>query len=236
MTATLILGDCLAELPKLAAGSVDAIIADPPYLIGANSLGSSGSKMATASDWQNAAYWYSAWLKECFRLLKSDGWVFIFGTWRSLPMMTLAIGQAGLALGSTVIWDKEWIGTGSTKGFRSCYEMIFVAHKGSPRSFCDNGRPDVIRRKWMACHYGESGHPAEKPVDLVADLIKLSCPQGGLVLDPFLGSGTTAIACMKAACDFIGVESEEAFHAIAERRVRAAEAEVAAEARFFGGT
>src|SRR5450759_2966725 len=82
---TLLHGDCLTEMAAMDAGSVDAVVTDPPYMIGAASVGKPNSKAGTWADMMNSAYWYSAWINASRRVCKPDAWLAIFGNWRSLP-------------------------------------------------------------------------------------------------------------------------------------------------------
>lgn len=206
-------GDALELLPSLAA--VSLIVTDPPYIIGAVSAGSLSSKSGTWGDMMNSATWFAAWYKECARALKYDGAMWTFLNWRTIPVVMRAAMTAQLPIASMMVWDKEWIGPGGPQGLRPSYEMVALLPNAG---FCvpDRSLSDVWRHKVGS--YKASGHPAEKPVDLVQRIISASAVSG-TVVDPFLGSGTTAVAAKALGLPCVGIEAEERYCEIAARRL-----------------
>ena len=141
-----------------------------------------------------------------------------FCNWRSVPTLTKAAHDAGWDINSLAVWDKEIIGTGSTRGLRKRYEMIAVLIDGpglSNRSVHDIFRARAMVRK-------PSGHPAEKPLPLMRQIV--TATDGDTILDPFMGSGTTGVACHELSRRFIGVEINPDYFEIARRRIEAAAA------------
>lgn len=214
-------GDSMDVLPTIAAGSVHMVCTDPPYVIGAVSSGALASKSGGWQDMMNSAGWFTGWYREVDRLLKSTGSFWTFLNWRTLPVVMRAAVDAGLPLTSLAVWDKEWIGPGGSQGLRPSYELIaLLAQEGF--SVPDRGVADVFRHKVGS--YKPNGHPAEKPVPLVRRLIEVAAvPEGGLVLDPFMGSGTAAMACRDLGRRFIGVEAEEKWCELAASRLAQAD-------------
>lgn len=200
-------GDCMEHLPRLAAGSVDAFVTDPPYLIGAISTGDPKSKAGSWTDLMNASYWYAAWMGHCWRALKDGGFMVVFLNWRSSPMILKACADARIRTSSLAVWDKEWIGPASNDQLRPTYEMMLFCGKGKAR-IPNRSQSDILRCKWMAAHSKESTHPAEKPVELVRRVVGLVAKPGSLIIDPFTGSGTTAIAAVSEGCRFVGWEND----------------------------
>jgi DNA modification methylase len=211
-------GDCLAILPTLEAGSVDAVITDPPYMVGAISVGNHNAKCGTWADMENSAYWFAAWMKECKRLLKPTGHLACFGNWRSLPTLIRALSLCGMPATSCIVWDKEWIGPAGPAQFRPVWELI-VTSAMSVATIEDRSQPDLMRHKWMASRCSKHGHPAEKPAQLVADLVRLMSHPGGTILDPFAGSGTTGLAALQEGRRAILIEREPAYCEIIRRRL-----------------
>ena len=209
--------DALDILPTLPAGSIDITLTDPPYVIGAVSAGNMASKAGGWADMMNSALWFAAWYREVARLLRHDGVFWSFCNWRSLPVVMRAAIDAQVPMTSLAVWDKEWIGPGGVQGLRPSYELIaLMCRPGFVVE--DRGVADVIRHKTGG--YKEHGHPAEKPLGLVARLLTLSTLKpGALALDPFLGSGTTARAAKDAGLRCIGIEAEERYCEIAARRM-----------------
>ena len=215
---TLHLGDCLEHLGEIPPISVQAVITDPPYMIGATSVGDPKSKCGTWADMENSAFWFSHWFQLCKRVLRPDGFLIVFGNWRSIPTLTRGFDLASLTVNSCMIWNKEWIGTGGPAGLRPTYEIAMFAAMPDAK-IADRSASDVFSCKWMAGNSGKSGHPAEKPVELMRHLVRLVAPNGGVIVDPFMGSGTTGVAAQAEGCDFIGIEREQRWLEIAKQRI-----------------
>ena len=210
-------GDALEVLPTLPRHSVDAVITDPPYIIGAVSSGTMASKAGGWADMMNSALWFTTWYRMVDRLLRNDGVFWSFLNWRSLPVVMRAAVDAGLPITSCAVWDKEWIGPGGVQGLRPSYEMIALLCRPD-FAIPDRGVADVLKCKVGS--FKPTGHPAEKPKRLLDKLIAVSgLARGSLVVDPFLGSGTTAHAAYDAGMRFVGVESEERYCEIAAKRL-----------------
>lgn len=211
-------GDSLELMAAMKSGSMDAVVTDPPYMIGAISTGDAKSKAGSWVDLMNAAFWYRAWMAEAWRVLKDGGYLVIFLNWRTLPMLMKACADAKIETSSLAVWDKDWIGPAGPAQLRPTYEMILFCGKGNAK--IDNrSQADVIRHKWMACHSGQSGHPAQKPVPLLKQIIELVTKPGDVVLDPFCGGGTTGIAAMQCGRRFEGYEGDPEYAALSKERI-----------------
>lgn len=208
-TVTLYLGDCLDILPTLEPGSVDAVVTDPPYMIGANSTGSESAKCGTWMDMVNAAVWFREWIGESRKLLRDTGYLSLCCNWRTIPTLVCAFSRLSWAVTSCVVWDKQWIGPAYVNAFRPTYELALVAAMPNGR-IDDRSASDLFRgEKWMAGNSRITDHPAEKPVDFMSYLIGNLSPIGGIVLDPFMGSATTCIASLAIGRQFVGVEGDD---------------------------
>ena len=124
-------GDSLELMAAMKSGSVDAVITDPPYMIGAISTGDAKSKAGSWVDLMNASFWYRAWMAESWRVLKDGGYLVIFLNWRTLPMLMKACADAKIETSSLAVWDKEWIGPAGPAQLRPTYEMMLFCGKGS---------------------------------------------------------------------------------------------------------
>lgn len=213
--ATIYHGDALEIMPLLPAGSIDLIVTDPPYVIGAVSAGNMASKSGGWQDMMNSASWFTSWYRMAWGLLRHSGAMWSFCNWRTLPVVMRAAVDAQMPIVSTLVWDKQWIGPGGSQGLRPAYEMACLFAKPA-FAIPDRGVPDVWRHK-VGSHK-PNGHPAEKPVDLMRRIIRTSGTPP-LILDPFLGSGTTAVAAKAEGLRVIGVESEERYCELAARRL-----------------
>lgn len=213
------LGDSLELMAELPAESFHAVITDPPYMIGAISTGDTKSKGGSWVDLMNASFWYRAWMAESWRVLKDGGYMVIFTNWRSVPMLMKACADAKIPTSSLAVWDKEWIGPASPAQLRPTYEMMLFCGKGTAR--IDNrSQSDIFRHKWMAAHSAQSGHPAQKPVPLLKQVVELVTKPGESVCDPFMGSGTTGIAAVSAGRTFHGYDGDAEHFAEAGERIK----------------
>lgn len=206
--------DCLEGMKEIPDKSVDLIVTDPPYMLGTYS--SNKGKIDPWADWCNAAYWYAAWFSQGRRVLKDTGAMWTFMNWRSIVTFQRAACMSSWPIESMLVWDKEWIGPGGAKGLRPSYEMcaLFCA---PDFAIPNRGIPDIKRVKWSSKK--PHGHPAEKPEALVRWLIEQSTVEGAVVLDLFMGSGTTAEACLRTGRNYIGFELNPEYHAIAMQRI-----------------
>lgn len=215
--ATIYHGDAMEILPTMTPASVQAVITDPPYVIGAVSAGNMASKAGGWADMMNSSLWFQTWYRHVDRALKSDGSFWTFCNWRSLPVVMRAALDANLPVTSLMVWDKEWIGPGGPQGLRPSYELCaLLAQPGF--TVPDRGTPDVWRHK-VGSHK-EHGHPAQKPEGLVRRIITTcEMPAGSTVVDPFMGSGTTGVAARNAGMCFVGIEAEEKWCEVAASRM-----------------
>jgi len=159
------------------------------------------------------------WLSDAFRLLKSGGGLISFCDWNTSHKWREEIERAGFVIKSQVIWDRMHHGMGDLKGaFAPQHDVIWYATKG--RRIFVNGRPKSVMRHKRPSPTDDHGHPTCKPVALMEDLIMATDDgSGGVILDPFLGSGTTGVACKNLGRKFIGIEMDATYFAIAERRI-----------------
>ena len=214
--------DCLEGLKEIPDSSVDLVVTDPPYGIGIKSQGGAkggGAKLNPWADICNASLWYTAWIKECKRILKDDGALWSFINWRYLPTLMKAGYDAQWSVESLLVWDKCCIGPGGLKGLRPSYEQ--VALFAMPDFKIENrSLADIQRFKWSSTK--PTGHPAEKPLDLIRWIIQASGKtDGAVILDPFMGSGTTGCAAVREGSSYIGFEMEPSWAEKGQARIDA---------------
>ena len=195
----LLLGDCREILPTL--GKVDAVVSDPPYGVSHSS--------GWASTWQNTniandddVSTRDAFLEACGKP------ALVFGSWKKpKPKGTHTV----------LIWDKgDAAGMGDLSvPWKPNHEEIYVIGKG----FCGARGPGILRHTNITWESHGRQHPHSKPVSLMCDLIQ-KCPQDWIILDPFAGSGTTGVACVREGRSFIGIEIDEGYFEIACKRIR----------------
>lgn len=213
---TIIHGDSLTVLRQMEAESVDAIITDPPY--GINYISQTGARIKND---KSPFIWF---LYDAFRVLKSGesgrGSLVCFTRWDVQQTFIDAMKLAGFQIKSEVIWDKVYHGMGDTKAaFAPSHENIIFAVKGK-FSFPGHRPRDLVT--FQKLNSSQMVHPTEKPVALLANLITSVTKPGDLILDPFAGSGSTLVAAKKTGRRFIGVELDDDYYQIAQRRIKEA--------------
>lgn len=210
--ATLYCGGCLDILPELAG--FGHVITDPPYML--NCRSNCNGKLNPWGDLCNGAAFIFQWLSLCKEKIQGPGAIWSFLNWRSVPAFMKAGFMAGLPIESLLVWDKVWIGPG--RQLRPRYEMVAL-YPLAGFQIADRNIPDIKVEKWSAIK--PHGHPAEKPEALISWLISLSSKDES-VCDPFMGSGTTGVAAVKAGREFIGIEMDEYWFDVACRRIEQA--------------
>jgi DNA modification methylase len=235
-------GDCLKILRKLDAGSVDAVVTSPPY----NQLGSrippdgSGKHKGNgwikkvgaigyADDMPEPAYqqWLRDIVSECLRVSRGLVWINHKVRYRN--------GQAvhparflPFPIYSEVIWCRGGSMALNCRRFAPSHEMILGF--GKPHWW--HNESNRLCSAWkIAQVVNRTDHPCPFPEEIPRRLIEACCPPGGTVLDPFMGSGTTGVACQRLGRSFIGIEIDPAYHAIARRRIKAEQNSADASAR-----
>lgn len=185
MTVTLYQGDCLEILPTLEAGTIDAVVTDPPYGMG-------------KGDWD----------------MKIPQWLHLVG---GLPTACFC-GVVGLRDYPVSDWIGAWVRAGSTqrngrlRGFNNWEPILFYNVKRLAN--------DTFN---FPNYHDDTGHPTTKPTRLMIKLVERMSLKGDTILDPFMGSGTTGVACVQTGRNFIGIEIDEGYFKIAQRRIAEAQ-------------
>src|SRR6266568_1648722 len=213
------LGDCLDILKTLPDESVDCIITDPPY--GINYLSRSHSLPLTkvANDKGNEAYTLlDKALAIAWHKLKPDRHVYIFTNWQAFEGMA-PIVRKYFRLKGALAWIKNNRTRGDLKAnYGYQYEMVLYAHKGR-RWLFGKRDSDVLYFDKVPSNYMQ--HPTEKPVKLLEYFIQKSTLEGEVVLDMFMGSGSTCVAAKRTNRRYIGIELEQEWFAVATKRLEA---------------
>jgi DNA modification methylase len=218
-------GDAVAVMAGMEAGSVDAIVTDPPYGIGyrAERCGKPGRTDGFV-DWGTIANDEDVdgrWLAGAFRVLKDGGALYFCTRWDVEPRWREECRAAGFAVKQRLQWHKRVFGHGDTKGTfgPTCEDVLFVT-KGRHEL---NSRPSMLLDVGCVPTWEKRHHPHQKPVALSKILIEASTRHGDLVLDPFAGSGSTLVACVKSGRRAIGIEVDPDYIPIIIHRLRDAE-------------
>lgn len=230
-------GESLAWLRSLPDGCADGVVTDPPYSSGGATFGDRQSRTATkyvqsgtlaervdfagdTRDQRSFVIWCSIWLTECLRLVRPGRPVCLFTDWRQLAATTEALQVAGFVFRGVVPWDKTEATRPCMGGFRAQAEYVVWGTAG-PRDPERDERvgclPGVLRCRTSL----DRAHMTEKPVEMLREVVRVVEP-GGLVLDPFAGSGSTGVAALAEGRRFMGSEVVEHYAGIARARLAAA--------------
>lgn len=216
LDSNLILGDSLEELKKLQDKSIDCVITDPPYGIDYQSnrrtLREQLDKIRGDKD-------------DAFELLentcdilsskvKPNSHLYFFTSWKVYSRFEEIIGKH-FDISNVLVWDKENHGSGDLEGnYGEQYELIIFATTG--RRILNGDRPVNIIRYPKATNLQ---HPTEKPTGLIEKLIEVSTNKDELVLDPFMGSGSTCVAAKNKSRKYLGIEIDKQWFELAQRRI-----------------
>ncbi len=228
-------GEAIDVMRDLPDGAFDALITDPPYCAGAVSEAGRAAAKGQGLRSENIARfgWFvgdnmgtaglvfllRAVAYHALRVVKPSGSVLMFCDWRMFATLQPAVESAGLRFQNLIVWDKQNMGLGT--GFRAQHELVLHFTVGAP-AYHDKSTGNVLRAKRV--HATKREHQTQKPVDLLQSLVRVVTPPGGMVLDPFAGSGSTGVACVTEGRRFVGIERDPVHVATARRRIAAAEA------------
>jgi site-specific DNA-methyltransferase (adenine-specific) len=243
-------GDCLDILPTLADKSVDLVLTDCPYKIVAGGMSveynpsecggilnkrfiSYGTDCSNKWIKKNPAnvpsavkngkmfehndILFSEWLPDMFRLSKMATHTYIMINGRNITELQIESEKAGYVFQNILVWDKG--NYTPNKYYMQGIEFILLLSKRPARNINNMGSGNLIS---IPNIIGNKEHPTEKPVALMSLFINNSTDTGQLILDPFAGSGTTAVACINTKRRYILIEKEEKYCEISARRIETA--------------
>lgn len=207
-------GDCLEIMDKLIEEGikVDAVITDPPYGMDFKSNYRKEKYEKIKND--NDLSFLDEYFQKCNMLLKDNTHIYCFCSWHHVDKFKIAF-EKYFTLKNIIVWEKNNTSMGDLKGsYAPKYEFILFGHKGRRLR---NGKrlPDVIQAK----RTGNKLHPTQKPVDLLEIFIKQSTNENDVILDSFMGSGSTGVACMNTNRKFIGIELDKGYFNVAKERI-----------------
>jgi DNA modification methylase len=217
--------DCVEGLrERVEDDSVDCVVTDPPYGVDwdTNSRDKANNLPGTIANDGNVDEAIELWQEvgvQLKRVLKPNGHLYAFADYRTEHEFRAVLENLGFTIQNVCVWDKTSMGLGGTKpiNYRTQYELFIFATFDDPRLLNDRGA-DVFQHP--RADTTEQSHPTEKPVGLLSQLVTNSTQEGDTVLDPFMGSGTTAIAAIQNQRDYIGFEvDEENYRPVIERRI-----------------
>ncbi|HBY42924.1 MULTISPECIES: site-specific DNA-methyltransferase [Brevundimonas] len=248
-TDVILRGDCIEVLKGLPDKSVDMVFADPPYnlQLGGDLLRPDNSKVdAVDDDWDKfdsfAAYdaFTRAWLGECRRVLKDEGSLWVIGSYHNIFRLGAAMQDLGFWVLNDIIWRKSnpmpnFKGTRFTNAHET---LIWAAKSREQKRYTFNydalkafNEDTQMRSDWTLAlctggerlkdENGDKAHPTQKPEALLHRVLLSASRVGDVVLDPFFGTGTTGAAAKRLGRHFIGIERDETYAKLAEKRIKA---------------
>jgi site-specific DNA-methyltransferase (adenine-specific) len=226
----------LSQLPSArltASGGFSAIITDAPYSSGGAFRGDrmlstrdkyvqSGQREAQADftgdnrDQRSFRYWCDLWLSHCRRVSRPGAPVCLFSDWRQLPITTDAMQSAGYVWRGVAVWDKGPSARPQMGRYKSQAEYIVWGSNGPmPQDTTVGVLPGVFT---FPIRKSDKHHQVGKPSELMEQVCRI-CPPDGTILDPFAGSGSTAIGAIRQGRAFVGIELDEHYFRVAVERI-----------------
>lgn len=196
---TVIHSDCVQVMADMPAESVDFVLTDPPYVCRYRDRQGRTIANDSSSEWLEPAF------REIYRLMKPDTLCISFYGWTATEAFLAAWAAAGFRRVGHIVFCKQY--ASRTGLLRSMHESAYMLAKGRPPL---PANPMSHVSGWV--YTGNRLHPTQKPVEVLEPLIRTYCPEGGLVLDPFCGSGSTLVAAQVCERRYIGIELD-AVHA-----------------------
>ncbi len=243
-------GDCITELEKLPAASVDLVFADPPYnlqLEGRLTRPDQSEVDAVDDDWDKfasfAAYddFTRAWLLACRRVLKPSGALWVIGSYHNIFRVGTILQDLGYWILNDIVWRKTnpmpnfrgrrftnahetliWASRDATKGYTFNYEALKAAND-ELQMRSDWLFPICTGNERLKGGEGRKVHPTQKPEALLHRVLLAASKPGDVVLDPFFGTGTTGAVARRLGRHFVGVEREQVYIDAATARIAAVE-------------
>ena len=221
--------DCLKIMTALPDASIDLVATDCPYKIVsggcstknfncAGVLSNNNPNVTSGKLFAENEIAFSDWLPEVFRVLKDGRHCYIMVNGRNLADLQACAERVGFGFQNLLVWDKG--NKTPNRYYMQQVEFILMLKKGPSRTINNAGTGNLLSFKNPV---GNKCHPTEKPVGLMESLIGNSSEPEWIVLDPFMGSGTTGVAAVGLNRHFVGIELDKGYFDIAQTRIKAAE-------------
>ncbi|MBI5254788.1 site-specific DNA-methyltransferase [Candidatus Falkowbacteria bacterium] len=237
--------DVLLGIDKIKNDSIDLILTDPPYCLGKDYGNDSDQKSS-----KEYLKWTCQWVDVVLPKLKKTGSFYIFLSWQYSPEIFVYLKKKLRMINEIIWDRRVPSMGGSTRKFSSVHDNIGFFVKSNDYYFDLDGiripydeetkkartRSIFVGKKWLEIGYNpkdlwsaprihaqdpeRENHPTQKPLEIIERMVKASCPERGVVFDPFMGTGTTAIACLANNRQYVGFEINEDYHKIILNRIR----------------
>lgn len=236
--------DVLEGIDIIPNNVLDLIVADPPYCLGKD-YGNNSDKLSS----EEYLKWMQTWIDVVIPKLKDNGSFYIFLTWRYSPEIFSYLKSKLIMINEIIWDRKVPSMGGSTRSFTSVHDTIGFFAKSKKYFFDldavripydaetkkARSRRIFEGAKWLELGHNpkdlwsvsrihkqapeRENHPTQKPLEIIDRMVLASSPENGLVLDPFMGSGTTAISCMRNKRNFVGFEINSSYCEMIEQRI-----------------
>ncbi len=236
----LINNDVFKVIKKIDDKSINMIFADPPYFLSGNGITCSGGKMVSVNkgewdkkiDIKQKHDFNKKWIKECYRVLKDEGTIWISGTLHNIYSIGMALEEEGFRIINNITWQKTNPPPNlACKTFTHSTETILWARKDLKKvkyTFNYDIMKELNNNKQMKDVWTTSltrlsekkcgKHPTQKPLEILNKIILASTNENDLILDPFCGSSTTGISAIKLNRRYIGIDNNKEYMEISKRR------------------
>ena len=246
---TLYNADCLEIICSISENSIDMIFADPPYMLSNGGITCQSGKMAKVNKgkwdksggFESDTAFHNEWISACRRILKPEGTIWISGTYHSIFQCGYLLQKNNFHILNDIAWLKPNASPNlSCRFFTASHETLIWARKEKKAKHIFNYHEmkdgffpeDKLKKentqmrsvwsipspKSAEKEFGK--HPTQKPLDLLKRIVLASTAEGGMVLDPFCGSGTSALACKILNRSFIGIEIDKNYYQLAINRIK----------------
>lgn len=213
--------DCLLSMKNIPNNSIDLIVTDPPYRCcsGGKPQKEKGAPSGILSKNDGKIFKYNdilpeIWIPQAYRVLKPNSQCYIMVNTLNLENYLRICRECGFKLHSVLVWQKNNM-TPSRWYMKNCEFTLFL-RKGKAKVINNIGSPMVHKFNNII---GNKSHPTEKPIKLMQYYIENSSNTGDIVLDMFMGTGSTGVACIQSNRKFIGIEIDEEYYKIAKQRI-----------------
>lgn len=207
-------GDCLEIMKQIPDKSIDLVLTDPPYGMSYQSSWRTDKFEKIADD--DNLNWLPVLFNEYNRVLKDDTAIYVFCSWHHIDKFKIEF-EKFFDLKNILIWNKNNHGSGDlVYSYAPKHEFILYGNKGKCK-LRNNIIADVISENKV--FGGDMVHPTQKPVALLEKFILMSSDENSTIIDSYMGSGSTGVACVNTNRNFIGIELDENYFNIAKNRI-----------------
>jgi len=214
--------DCMEGFKQIPDNSIDLCVTDCPYKTiagGTKSKWKSGWNVSVLKNNDGKIFDFNDidfrdWIPEIYRVLKEDADFYCMINVLNLEELLTVARECGFKLHNVLVWEKN--SANANRWYMKNCEFTCYFYKGQAKTINNPGSKQVHLFNNII---GEKEHPTEKPVELIKFYVENSSQEGQLVLDPFMGSGSTAIACKKSGRNFIGFEIDPKYYEVCQNKL-----------------